>query len=139
MAHGFWWETVFSFVFTYQQLCWLNLQCLDLLVLFRSQCPLLPLPGVPHLPELGSGEDAVVLAGPQSALRHTRSRCYGELYDISGQIFNHNVFIYKQSQNSWASLTSPLCFGLVCFLSSFILRYVSPGIIFHHGFFIRFS
>lgn len=103
VAHGFWWVTVFSFVLPYQQLCWLNLQCLDLLALFRSQRPLLPLPGVPHLPELGSGEDAVVLAGPQSTLRHTRSRCHGELYDIPGQIFHHNVFIYKQSQNSLTS------------------------------------
>lgn len=34
MAHGFWW--VFSFVFTYQHLCWFNLRCLDLLVLLSG-------------------------------------------------------------------------------------------------------
>lgn len=65
------------------RLSWLNVQHLDLLALFRSQCPLLPLPGVPHLPELGSSEGAVVLAGPQSTLRHTRSRCHGVCHKLS--------------------------------------------------------
>uniref|UniRef100_A0A9J8C174 Phosphatidylserine synthase 1b n=1 Tax=Cyprinus carpio carpio TaxID=630221 RepID=A0A9J8C174_CYPCA len=50
---------------------------------FWSQCPLLPLPGVPYLPELGSGEGDVVLAGPQSTLRHTRSRYHGVCRKLS--------------------------------------------------------
>lgn len=49
--------------------------------LFRSQCPLLPLSGIPNLSELGSGENTIVLARPQSALRHSGGRCHGKWYD----------------------------------------------------------
>lgn len=39
-------------------------------VVVRSECSVLPVPGLPHLPELGPGEEAHVLGGPQPTLRY---------------------------------------------------------------------
>lgn len=48
------------------------------LLLPRSECPLLPLPGFNHLPQLAAGEAADVLAGSEPALCQKRGRYNGE-------------------------------------------------------------
>lgn len=45
---------------------------------FRSECPLLPVPGFYHLPQLAAGKATDVLAGPKPALCKERGRHNGE-------------------------------------------------------------
>lgn len=100
----------------------------------RSQCPLLPLPGVPHLPEPGSGEDADVLAGSQSTLRHTRSRYHGEqISQISSYYFyviNNKTLgnYYSSTKSTWASLAV----FFIIFYHAWVHRYFPPWILGFH-------
>lgn len=43
----------------------------------RTQCALLPVPGLPPLPELRAGEISNVLARSESSIRHEGSRYHG--------------------------------------------------------------
>lgn len=79
----------------------------------RSECPLLPVPGFHHLPELAASETAYVLVGPKPALCQERGRRNGEWFRLTEKV------IYLIDLHPPPSQLCPLSGGL----SAFIMRH----------------
>lgn len=81
---------------------------------FRSECPLLPIPGFYHLPQLAASKTTNVLAGPKPALCKERGRHNGE-YEHTKKKTNINLLGFAVPHFMMVSmLLSP---GIRCELS----------------------
>lgn len=70
------------------------------LFIFRPECPLLPIPGFYHLPQLAAGKATHVLVGSKPALRKERGRHNGE--------YDHKKHAFLRPERPHDGLCAPL-------------------------------